>query len=83
MTLLNWIVFGIIIGILARVLDPRRSGDSVTAPMLLAVTGTLVAVYLANIILGVDLRNFSLTTFSVSLLGSLVLLTISSLTKRV
>jgi uncharacterized membrane protein YeaQ/YmgE (transglycosylase-associated protein family) len=83
MTLLSWIVFGIIIGILARLLDPRRSGDSVTAPMLLGVTGTMVAVYLANIILGIEIDKLTFSSFSISLVGALVLLTISSLTKKV
>lgn len=74
MSVIGWIVFGLIAGVIANAIDPRPSSGGIVGAIILGVLGAMVGGFLANFLLGVDVTGFNLTSFIVAVAGSLVLL---------
>ncbi len=63
MSLLAWIIFGLIVGVVANLIDPKPSAG-----------GVLISGFLGSIILGIGISGFNLSSFFVAVLGSMLLL---------
>ena len=74
MNLLSWALFGLIVGIVANAIDPEPNSGGVFGTILLGVAGALVGGFLANLLFGVGVTGFDLTSFIVAVAGSLVVL---------
>lgn len=74
MSLLAWIVFGSIAGLVAHLLDPKQDQGGMLGAMILGVLGAMMGGFLANIIFGVNLLGFSFTSLSVAILTAFLLL---------
>ena len=74
MNILSWILFGLIVGIVANVIDPADSQGGLLGAILLGVAGALVGGFIANLLFGVGVTSFDITSFIVAIAGSLVLL---------
>lgn len=83
MNILAWILFGLITGIIANMLDPRPTEGSLFAALILGVGGALTGGILANIFFGMSITGFNLTSFLVAVAGSLLLLFISRALRRI
>lgn len=83
MNILAWILFGLIVGIIADMLDPKANERSLFSALLLGVGGALTGGVLANIFFGMSISGFNLTSFLVAVAGSLLLLLISRTLRRV
>ncbi len=70
---LSWIVFGLIVGSLAYLLDPRASGG-IFSSIILGIVGAMVGGFLGNAIFGVGVSGFNLSSFVVAIGGSLLVL---------
>jgi uncharacterized membrane protein YeaQ/YmgE (transglycosylase-associated protein family) len=81
--IVSWILFGLIVGIVANAIDPSPNKSGVTGSILLGVVGALVGGLLANLIFGITITGFSLTTFLVAIAGSLLLLFFGKAMRRV
>lgn len=68
MSLLAWIVFGSIAGLVAHLLDPKQDQGGMLGAMILGVLGAMMGGFLANIIFGVNLLGFSFTSLSCHLI---------------
>lgn len=83
MNVLSWIVFGLIVGIVAHFLDPRDARGGVVGTVILGILGALVGGFLANLVLGISIRGFDFESFVVAVLGALLLLFIQRAVRRI
>lgn len=74
MSVIGWIIFGLIAGTIANAIDPHPSSGGIIGAIVLGIVGAMVGGFLANILLGIDVTGFNLTSFIVAIAGSLLLL---------
>lgn len=79
MNIISWILFGLIAGSIANLLDPNPSKGGILGSIVLGILGAIVGGWLANIILGVTVSGFNFTSFLIAVGGSLLLLFIGRL----
>lgn len=82
MNLLIWILFGITIGIISNLLDPKPQEGGIFGAVILGILGGVLGGFLSNLVLGLDLQGFDFISLFIALFGSLTLLTLRSLIKR-
>lgn len=84
MGLLSFVLFGAIVGGIANFLDPRPSSGGILGSIVLGIVGAFVGGWLGNMILGVTVTGFNLTSFILALVGAFVVLYVGrALTNRV
>lgn len=75
MTILAWILVGLIAGVLANVIFPAPSRGGWFGAMMLGIVGAIVGGFLAGILTGQDwTTGFNLSTIVVATIGALVTL---------
>ena len=74
MNILSWILFGLVVGIIAHSLDSSAENRGILGSILLGIVGALVGGFLANLIFGITVAGFSITAFLVAVVSSLLLL---------
>ncbi|QQG42987.1 MAG: GlsB/YeaQ/YmgE family stress response membrane protein [Candidatus Daviesbacteria bacterium] len=77
MTILAWLLFGLIVGVVANLLDPHPTQGGMLGAIILGIVGALVGGFLGNLVLGTGVTGFNITSLSLAVLGSLLLLFIS------
>lgn len=77
MDILTWVVFGLIVGIVANIIDPRPSSGGILGAIVLGVVGALIGGFLGNLLFGVGVTGFNISSFIIAVLGSLLLLFIA------
>jgi uncharacterized membrane protein YeaQ/YmgE (transglycosylase-associated protein family) len=82
--ILSWIVFGLIAGIIARLLMPGRDPGGCTITMLLGVVGAFVGGFLYRLVTGTEFLyfGFDLRSFAIAVVGAVVVLAIYRLVLR-
>lgn len=83
MNILAWVLFGLITGIIANMLDPKASENSIFSALIMGVGGALTGGLLANYFFGMTVSGFNLSSFLVAVAGSLLLLLLSRTIRRV
>ena len=78
-TLLSWMVCGLIVGLIARLLLPGRQNMSLLMTMVLGIVGALVGGFLYSLVQGVPSEPFSLSGnawhgWIVAILGGILVL---------
>ena len=82
MGFLGWIVLGLIVGALAKLVMPGRDGGGIILTMLLGIIGAIVGGIIGKYIFHTDLGGFfNLRTWVLGLVGSLVVLGIYRLVR--
>jgi uncharacterized membrane protein YeaQ/YmgE (transglycosylase-associated protein family) len=77
MSIIGWIVLGLIAGAIAKAILPGRQGGGWLMTLLLGVVGALVGGWIGSALFGVDIGEFwSLETWLVAIVGSIVVLLI-------
>lgn len=75
MSILGWILIGLIAGALAKAILPGRQGGGWIATLVLGVVGALVGGFIGNTLFDVGLENFwSIQTWLVATGGAIVVL---------
>lgn len=74
MNLLGWVIFGLVAGTIANAIDPQPSSGGAIGAVILGIIGAMVGGFLANLILGLDITGFNLTSLIIAIAGSLLLL---------
>ena len=82
MNVLSWILFGLIVGIVANAVDPSPNRGGVLGAILLVIAGALAGGFLANLVFGITVTGFNLTSFLVAIAGSLLLLILGRAMRR-
>lgn len=82
MNIVSWILFGLIVGIVANAIDPEPARGGLISAILLGIVGALIGGFLSELIFGVGVTGFNLTSFLIAIAGSLVLLFIGRAIRR-
>ena len=84
MGVLSWIVFGLIAGIIAKLLMPGRDPGGCIVTMLLGVTGAFVGGFLYRLVTGTEVLyfGFDLASFAIAVMGAVVVLVVYRLILR-
>jgi uncharacterized membrane protein YeaQ/YmgE (transglycosylase-associated protein family) len=79
MGIIAWIVFGFIVGLIARAVVPGKQGMGFILTTLLGVAGSLIGGLVASAISGGSVTAFQPSGFLGSLIGAVVLLVIAGM----
>lgn len=82
MGVLGWIVFGLVIGALAKLVMPGRDPGGIIVTMLLGIVGALVGGFISTKLGHGDVTGFNITSIIIAVLGSMLLLLIYRMVKR-
>lgn len=74
MGIVAWLIFGLIVGIIANAIDPRPAKGGILGAIVLGVVGAIVGGFLASMFLGIDVTGFNVSSIVIAVLGSLLLL---------
>lgn len=83
MNIFAWIIFGFITGLIANTLDPNPDAGGLIGAVILGVLGALLGGFLGNLIFGITITGFNLSSFIIAVLGSLLLLFVSRAFRKV
>jgi uncharacterized membrane protein YeaQ/YmgE (transglycosylase-associated protein family) len=79
MGIITWIIFGFIIGLIARALVPGKQGMGFIMTTLLGIAGSVVGGLVASAISGGSRDGFTAAGFIGSLIGAIVLLLVAGM----
>jgi uncharacterized membrane protein YeaQ/YmgE (transglycosylase-associated protein family) len=83
MSIIGWIVLGLIAGAIAKAILPGRQGGGWLVTLLLGVVGALLGGWIGSAVFNIGLENFwSWQTWIIAILGSIVVLLIWGLFTR-
>jgi len=83
MGILAWILFGLLAGILAKLIMPGRDGGGFILTCLLGIIGAVVGGWLATMFgFGGDVTGFNLHSFLVAVVGAIVVLAVFRMLRR-
>jgi uncharacterized membrane protein YeaQ/YmgE (transglycosylase-associated protein family) len=83
MGILGWIILGLLAGAIAKAILPGRQGGGWLVTLLLGVVGALLGGWIGSAIFGIGLASFfSIQTWVVAILGSIVVLLVFGLITR-
>ena len=74
MGILTWIIFGLIAGSIANFLDSNPSQGGLLGSIVLGIVGAVVGGWLGEVLFGVTVTGFNLSSFIVAIAGAAVLL---------
>ncbi|MCL5784865.1 MAG: GlsB/YeaQ/YmgE family stress response membrane protein [Patescibacteria group bacterium] len=69
-----WIIFGLIIGVIANLIDPYPSRGGVLGSVILAILGAILGGILGNLVFGIGISGFNFPSIAVAALGALFLM---------
>jgi uncharacterized membrane protein YeaQ/YmgE (transglycosylase-associated protein family) len=81
MTIIYWVVFGLIAGAIANFIAPSSMGGLVGS-IILGIIGAVVGGYLGQRFFGVGVTGFNFMSFVVAVAGSLLVILIGRLLMR-
>lgn len=77
MTIIGWIILGLIAGAIAKAILPGKQAGGLIATLLLGVVGALLGGWLGSVLFHAPLKNFfSLQTWLLAIGGSLIVLVV-------
>lgn len=79
MGIIAWIVFGFVVGLIARAVVPGRQGMGFIMTTLLGIAGSVIGGLVASALTGGPATAFQPSGFLGSLIGAIVLLVIAGL----
>lgn len=83
MNILAWIVFGLIVGVIANYVDPKPAYGGVVGAIVLGILGALVGGFLSSLLFGVGITGFNLSSLIIAVVGALLLLLIARVYRSV
>lgn len=83
MGIIAWIVFGLIAGVIAKLIMPGRDGGGFILTCILGIVGAVVGGWLATMFgIGGTISGFNLHSFLVAVVGTIVVLVVYRLVRR-
>jgi uncharacterized membrane protein YeaQ/YmgE (transglycosylase-associated protein family) len=76
MNLFTWIVFGLIVGIIAELVDHQPARGGLFGAVLLGIVGAVVGGFMANTLFGLSVSGFDFTSLAIATVGSLLVLSL-------
>lgn len=82
MSILAWIVLGLIAGAIAKAVMPGDDPGGIIVTILIGIVGAFLGGFLGNMIAGSGLNGFSLWSILLAIIGAILLLWIYRLATR-
>jgi uncharacterized membrane protein YeaQ/YmgE (transglycosylase-associated protein family) len=82
MGILTWIILGLIVGFLAKLVMPGRDPGGVIITILLGIAGALLGGFIGNAMGFGDVNGVNMGSILIATLGAILLLIIYRLTRR-
>lgn len=83
MTIIGWIVLGLLAGAIAKLILPGRQGGGWIVTLILGVVGALLGGFLGSVLFNAPLENFfSIQTWLLAIGGAIIVLLIYGLVTR-
>jgi len=82
MSILAWMVLGLIAGAIAKAIMPGRDPGGVIVTILIGIVGAFLGGFLGNMIAGTGLNGFSLWSILLAVIGAILLLWIYRVATR-
>jgi uncharacterized membrane protein YeaQ/YmgE (transglycosylase-associated protein family) len=82
MSILAWIVLGLIAGAIAKALMPGKDPGGIIVTMLIGIVGAFIGGFLGSLITGAGLNGFSAWSILLAIVGAMLLLWVYRLTTR-
>jgi uncharacterized membrane protein YeaQ/YmgE (transglycosylase-associated protein family) len=82
MNILLFLIFGFVVGLIARAITPGRQGMSWVMTILLGVAGSFVGGFLASLITHHRVLDFHTSGLIGSVIGAVVLLVVGGVSRR-
>ena len=83
MGIMAWIIFGLIAGVIAKLIMPGRDGGGFILTCILGIVGAVVGGWLATMFgIGGSISGFNLHSFLVAVVGAIVVLGVFRLLRR-
>ena len=82
MSILAWVVLGLIAGAIAKAIMPGNDPGGVIVTILIGIVGAFLGGFFGNLIAGTGLNGFSLWSVLLSVTGAILLLWIYRLSTR-
>jgi uncharacterized membrane protein YeaQ/YmgE (transglycosylase-associated protein family) len=82
MGILAWILFGLIAGIIAKMIMPGRDPGGFFITILLGVVGAVVGGFVASLLGFGGVTGFDIGSFAVAVLGAILILAVYRQTQR-
>lgn len=82
MSVLSWLMFGLLVGILANAFD-TNSRQSLTGNLLLGIGGAVIGGILASVVFGAGIQRFNMPSLVIAAVGSVLLLYAGRTIRRV
>ena len=83
MSIIGWIILGLIAGAIAKAILPGRQGGGWIVTIILGIVGALLGGFLGSVLFGVNINEFwSLSTWLLAIGGAILVLLIYGLVTR-
>ncbi|MDQ6633779.1 MAG: GlsB/YeaQ/YmgE family stress response membrane protein [Gemmatimonadota bacterium] len=82
MSILAWIVLGLIAGAIAKALMPGKDPGGIIVTMLIGIVGAFIGGFVGSLITGTGLNGFSAWSILLAVIGAMLLLWVYRLTTR-
>lgn len=74
MNIILWIIFGLIVGVIANIIDPYPTRGGVLGSIILGILGAVLGGILGNMVLGIGITGFNFPSVAVAILGAMLLM---------
>lgn len=82
MNILSWLMFGLLIGAIANIIDPTPSKGGWIGAILLGILGSMLGGLLGNMVFGIGVNGFNFPSVAIAVLGALLVLFIDRAFRR-
>ena len=82
MSILAWIVLGLVSGAIAKAIMPGKDPGGIIVTMVIGIVGAFLGGFLGNMIAGTGLNGFSLWSILLAVIGAVLLLWIYRVATR-
>ncbi len=74
MNIMFWIVFGLIVGVVANLIDPEPEEGGWMGVIILGILGAMLGGFFGNMVFGIGISGLNFSSLAIAVLGSLFLL---------
>lgn len=74
MSILAWIVLGLIAGLIAKAIMPGRDPGGVIVTIVIGIVGAMIGGFIGNTLAGTGINGFSIQSIVLAVIGALILL---------
>ncbi|MBD2102597.1 GlsB/YeaQ/YmgE family stress response membrane protein [Leptolyngbya sp. FACHB-261] len=82
MSILSWVLVGIIAGAIAKAVYPGHQGGGILATVALGILGALIGGFVGSTLLGIAFTGFNIQGLLVAIIGACILLFLYGLVTR-